>query len=91
MVNRIMNIIKFSKVSPKFVHGNVRNVSTPDLIRLCDLHIPQQIRIRLVLRVWLTGLWLLVDCHQSHFTHKPTHSTTANQIPIISQDVAHLA
>lgn len=71
-------------------HRNVRDVGAPHLIRLRDRLAPQQIRIRLVLRVWLAGSRLLVDRHQPHLAHEPTHTITPDEMSLISQDVAHL-
>jgi hypothetical protein len=56
----------------------VRDIRTPDLVRLVDGQMPQQIRIDLVPRMRLARLRVLVDRRQAHLRHQPTDPMAAN-------------
>lgn len=54
------------QVQEASAHRDVGYVCAPDLVRPVDGQMPQQIRIGLVPRMWLTGLRALVDRRQTH-------------------------
>jgi hypothetical protein len=44
-------------------HGNVGNIHAPDLIWPINRQSPKQVRVDLVLGVFLAGVWRLIDRH----------------------------
>src|ERR1039458_7653169 len=71
-------------------HRDVGDIRTPDLVRLVDGQMPQQIRIDLVPRMRLARLRVLVDRRQAHLGHQPTDMVAPNAPAVASQVSRHL-
>jgi hypothetical protein len=60
------------------------------MVRLIDRQMPQQIRIDLVPRMRLAGLWVPIDRRQTHFGHQPADTMAPNAPAVASQMPGHL-
>src|SRR3954467_2108990 len=63
-------------------HRYIRDVRTPDLVWPVNYHLPQQIRIDLVVRMRNRGARSLVDRLQPHLGHQPPDALAANRIAL---------
>src|SRR5271165_4125945 len=72
-------------------HRYIRDVRTQHLIRTIDHHLPQQIRVDLVLGMRNRCPWPLVNRHQPHPGHQPPDALAADRIALAPQMARHLA
>jgi len=66
------------------LHRNVGDVSAPHMVRLCDGHVPQQVRIDLMIWRWFAHFWACVDGLDAHLMHQPCYSFVINTEPLLS-------
>jgi hypothetical protein len=52
---------------------NVGNIGTPHLIWADDIYAPQQVRIKLVLRMWFAGVGTRRHPRQAQLLHQALH------------------
>ena len=55
-------------------HGNVGDVSCPDLVGPINGQVPEQVGVNPVCRVWPAGMRLWVDCLYAHQSHQPLNA-----------------
>ncbi len=55
-------------------HRNVGDINAPDLIWPINRQPPEQVRVNLMLRVFLARVWRLIDWNQAHKPHQAAHT-----------------
>ena len=72
------------------LHGDVRDVGAPNLIRPRDRHASEQIGINPVCRVRIGGSGRLINRFQAHQPHEPANPVTAHYSAFAPQLPRHL-
>ena len=79
------------KIQEPASYWDVGNIGAPHLVWVINQHIPQQIWPDLMLRIFLTGIWFLIDGQQSHETHKTADPMAATLVVVALHVTRHLA
>ena len=74
-----------------FEHGQVGDVSTPDLIARCDVQVSQQIGIDLMLDIPLTQSWFGIYGIQAQCSHQSLYSLAADGVALGVEKYLHTA
>lgn len=67
-----------AQVHEALIHWNVGDVGTPDLVVVCNLQIPKQVEINLVLLIALGRFWLRIDGGYAHILVITCHTLAAD-------------
>ena len=68
---------------------DIGDICSPDLIRVINVQVPEQIRIYLVIRMRATGLLFGVNGFQAHEAHQPLNTLTVDLVAHPSQIIPH--
>lgn len=71
------------------LHTNVRNINAPDLIRMINNCISQQIRVFLVIRMGLAQFLLRINGLQSHLAHQPADTLMIYFMSLVPQTLRY--
>jgi len=77
------------KVNKSMIHPNIRDISTPDLIRMVDFQVPQQVGILPVLGTGFAQFLPGVNSLQTHETHEPAGTLGIDRVSLTPQPERH--
>ena len=78
------------KVDKAMIHPDVRDIGTPDLVRMVDFQTPQQIGVLPVLGTGLAQSPLGINGLQAHEPHEPADPLGIDRVSLASQPECHL-
>lgn len=77
------------KVHKSTGHGNVGDISCPDLVGAIDGQVSEQIWVNLVCRMRPAGMRLWVDCFYAHQSHQPLNAFTVDLTALSAEMSRH--